>query len=252
MTPLPTSPASPRWGPLIRETRAGLELAALLTSPVAAGIGVPRGDAGPVLVVPAFLGGDDYLGVLRGWLGTVGYVPYASGLWLAGASPLRLLAQLERRTEAIAAAAGRRVTLIGHSLGGVLARALATRRPALVRHVVSLGAPVGADPRLASRPLVRQLSQLLLRDATTLDPPHREAAWQRLRALCATPLAAEVRATSIYTREDAIADWRACVDPTPGAAAYAVPGTHLGLVWNRRVYQLLGPCLAADRRADPA
>ena len=90
-----TRPRSALW----QEQRAALELVELLASPVYYGVGVPRGDGGPVLTFPGFLGSDDYLSLLRGWLRRVGYRPYRSGLAVC-AGPMRdLLARVRLRVE---------------------------------------------------------------------------------------------------------------------------------------------------------
>ena len=70
-------------------------------------------------------------------------------------------------------------------------------------------------------------------------------AWER--ELLTTPLS-QVRLTSIYSRQDAVVDGRACVDFNPRAVAYEVLGTHIGLGWNAQVYKLLGQSL---RRPTP-
>jgi hypothetical protein len=73
--------------------------------------------------------------------------------------------------------------------------------------------------------------------------------WDRAaaeRAYGAAALPAGVRLSSIYSREDAIVDWRTSLVTGPAAAAYRVGGTHLGLAWNVAVYHLLGRVLLAD------
>lgn len=49
---------------------------------------------------------------------------------------------LEQRIETIAVKRGRKVTIVGHSLGGLMARGLAGRRPDLVDGIVTLGSPI--------------------------------------------------------------------------------------------------------------
>ena len=71
--------------PLWRETLFGLDWLALRASPVFCGFGVPRGDGSAVVLVPGFLGTDWYLLDLYGWLGRLGYPPYAAEA--AGARP---------------------------------------------------------------------------------------------------------------------------------------------------------------------
>lgn len=66
-----------------------------------------------------------------------------------------------------------------------------------------------------------------------------------LMGLLADPLPADVRMTAIYTKQDPIVDWRACIDPDPRAESIEVCGTHTGLSWNSQVYRHLGELLAA-------
>ncbi len=220
------------------EQRAGLELAELLTSPLYYGVGVPRGDGAPVLLVPGFLGSDDYLSVLYGWLRRIGYRPFASGLVCIGRID-RLLARLLRRVEAVAIAAGRPLVIIGHSLGGMLCCAAAHRRPDLIDHVITLGTARAADAGDdASHPLVRAMADALLGEGAP--------AWQRVaeHGMLGQPLPDGLRLTCIYSRDDAVVDWTACLDDDPRTGLYEVRGTHTGLAWNAQVYSRLGRVLA--------
>lgn len=227
--------------PLILEQRASIELAELLVSPVYYGVGVPRGNGAPVLLIPGFLGSDGYLTVMNGWLRRIGYRPHVSGLWLNAGSPFDLIGRVLRRVDEAAAAAGRRVTLIGHSLGGVFSRILARLRPDIVSHAITLGAPLVHDPRRAAHPLVGMMADMLVRDRSH---PHTLRAEREMeRELITGPLPDTVRLTSIYSREDAVVHWRACLDEDPRATCHEVRGTHIGLAWNARVYQLIGRSL---------
>jgi hypothetical protein len=49
--------------------------------------------------------------------------------------------------------------------------------------------------------------------------------------------------TAIFSTQDEIVDWRACVDPQ--GDNYQVSGRHLGLVVNREVYRLLADILGS-------
>lgn len=221
---------------LALEQRAGIELAELLASPVYYGLGVPRGNGRHVLLVPGFMGSDGYMSVLSGWLRRVGYRPAQSGITVNAGSLTRLLRQVERRCAELAGRPGR-ITIIGHSLGGVFARVMAVQRPDLIEDVITLGAPLVGSPRDAAHPLVRALGEMLI-----VDNPRREA--EALVHLAA-PLSSEVRLTSIYSREDAIVDYRSCLDRDPRAECFEVRGTHVGLAWNASVYRLLGRMLAS-------
>lgn len=232
---------------LLLEQRAGIELATLLTTPVYYGVQVPRGDGAPVLVVPGFLGSDDYLVVLRGWLRRMGYVAESSGIPLCVGSPFELAAQVVRRAEQIATGRpGKRITLIGHSLGGIVSRMAAVQRPDLIAHVVTLGSPLCPDPRGASHPLVAALAHLLLRERGRTISLREARALER--ECFSAPFPSGTRMTCIYTREDAVADWRSCIEPTGVAEAIEVSGSHTGLAWNARVYRHLGRVLAGGPR----
>jgi triacylglycerol lipase len=223
--------------PLWVEQQAALELAELFVSPVFYGVGVPRGDGTPVLLLPGFLGSDDYLLILRGWLRRIGYQPYPSGLALCAGPLDDLTTRMLHRAEVVATATGQRLTLIGHSLGGLLGCRVALRRPDLVAHVVTLATARGAGARRSAHPLVAAMADLLLWQGA---PPREQ---DMARVLLSSPLPDGVRLTSIYSRGDAVVDWRACRDADPRTALHEVRGTHTGLAWNAAVYRVLGRCL---------
>lgn len=228
---------------LLWEQRAGLELVHLLASPVYYGVGVPRGDGAPVLLLPGFLGSDGYLMPLYGWLRRIGYRPFLAGFAVT-LGPIRdLLARVVRRVDELARACGRPVTVVGHSLGGILGLSVARLRPDAVVHVVTLGSPLGEEPRRSAHPLVGVLAHFLLTGAVTWRALADERALER--ALLGSPLPPGLRLSCVYSREDAVVDFRDCVHADPRAAAYEVRGTHLGLAWNAEVYRLLGRLLAS-------
>ena len=229
------------WPSLLLEQRADLELLELLASPVYYGSGVPRGDDSPVLLVPGLLGSDDYLSLLHGWLWRIGYRPYTSGIPLCAGPVVGLIGQVRRRVEAVAAIEGRPLTLIGHSMGGILSCLAAQQRPDLIGHVVTLGSAVCEDPRAASHPLVVALGDLLSGHGGPASA-RAAAAREGARFDCLPP--AGVRLTCIYSREDAVVDWRACRGGERGDA-HEVRGTHRGLAWNAAVYRHLGRLLPA-------
>jgi pimeloyl-ACP methyl ester carboxylesterase len=55
------------------------------------------------------------------------------------------LDHLEQRAVEASRASGSGVSIIGHSLGGVYARAIARRNPATVRRIVTMGSPLKLD-----------------------------------------------------------------------------------------------------------
>src|SRR3954469_22022160 len=126
------------WGHHVQELRWQAELARLMVDPIYRGAGVPRGDGGPVLLIPGFLAGDSSLTVLAAWLKRMGHRPHASGIRCNVDCSNRALLALEKRLERIATE--RPAAIVGHSRGGHFAKALASRRPELVSQVISLAA----------------------------------------------------------------------------------------------------------------
>src|SRR5882762_6956663 len=120
----------------------GIEFAMLVTDPVFWGSNVPRGDGHPVLLIPGLLANDDYLQPLSNWLRRAGYSPIWSGLRIDPGFSESAIRRVTERVEQEHRSTGLRVSIIGHSMGGALARAAAVRCPNAVRHVITLGSPL--------------------------------------------------------------------------------------------------------------
>jgi len=109
----------------------------------------PKGDGHPILLLPGFMAGETSMKPLYRYLQKLGYDPYQ---WELGRNlgPRAVGLDGEKmvdRLEAIHAKTGRKVSVIGWSLGGAFARQLSRRRPDLVRQVISLGSPLTGTPR---------------------------------------------------------------------------------------------------------
>lgn len=220
---------------LAEAPRATLELAAATAlAPLLAA--ERRGDGHPVLVVPGFLHQDASTMVLRAYLR---WLNYSVSGWEMGAnlgSSESVVSGLRSRVASLAESSGEKITIIGWSLGGLYAHELARRAPGSVRHVVTLGSPIqlaGRRGRSVSAAFDR-LARLHV-SSPLLTRPWREAG----------PL--RVPATSVYSRSDVIAPWRACrLNPGKHRQNIEVFGSHHGLGHNPAVLHLL-----ADRLAQP-
>src|SRR5262252_907146 len=125
-----------------KEALFAADILLLHASPVFYGLGVPRGDGSAVVLIPGFLGTDAYLTQMHTWLGRIGYRPYFSGIGINAECPNILIQQrLNACIEKALHDTGRKIHLIGHSLGGILARAIAAQRPKEIASVISLAAP---------------------------------------------------------------------------------------------------------------
>src|ERR1044072_7676382 len=118
--------------PIWLEALAGIDWLALRASPVYYGLGVPRGNRSAVVVIPGFLGTDLYLTEMYYWLRRIGYNPYFSGIGWNADCLNTLVGRLLKTVERAHKETNKRVHLIGHSLGGVLSRSAAEKRPDLI------------------------------------------------------------------------------------------------------------------------
>jgi pimeloyl-ACP methyl ester carboxylesterase len=217
-----------------------LQLALLIHDPIYSDHNLSPGAGRPLLLIPGFLVGDLSLRVMAGWLRRIGYRPYLSGITWNVYAPERTSALLTLRLTYIVEETHSPVILIGHSLGGVLARFLSASAPQYVRHVVTIGSPLSDAPH-AVHPMIRGAFLFLHR---LRNPRGRiSPAQSHFAATVSAPLPPSVEGTTIFSRDDEIVDWRACIDPR--GTNYQVPGRHLGLVVNRAVYRLLATILSS-------
>ena len=226
--------------PLWREVFVGLDWLALRSSPVYYGIGVPRGDGSAVIVIPGFMGTDMYLQEIYYWLRRIGYRPYMSRIgWNAECVNI-LVDRLSETISKAQAETGRKVHLVGHSLGGVIARSAASLYPDRVASVITLGSPFRG---IRSHPLVlaagERIRERIRRQNGQLQPDCYTG-YCGCDAVTAVQrgLPASVGQSAIYTRSDGVVDWRVCVTDD-AAINFEVSGTHVGLVFNASVYGLI-------------
>ncbi len=246
----PVPPPAPRepqwWGRPVAEFRWQAELLRLLVDPVYAGRGVPRGDGGPVLLVPGFLAGDSSLSVMSGWLRRIAHVPYAAGIAMNVDCSDRAVDRLERLLLRVHVRTGRQVAIVGHSRGGHFAKALAVRHPDAVRAVVALGSGLDEpfDISLPTKAAVAAVRGVL----RSVDPSTARRGCLTTTCDCpfsrdyAAPFPSSVPITSVWSEGDGVVRARAC--QVPYARSVEVTGSHVGLAFNRHAYRAVAEALA--------
>ena len=176
-----------------------------------------------VMVIPGFLGDDQGNGPLIRFLRHLGYT--ASG-WRQG----RNLGPQSFTEDSLTAAltplieAGDgKVSLIGHSLGGIYAREIARMEPENIHQVITLGSPFGKGHQQASH--ASRLYQRLnpnpdARDDDNLNTPP------------------PVPTTAIYTKGDGVVNWRTSLQHGDDHNVHniKVAGSHIGLNLNAAVW----------------
>ncbi len=193
----------------------------------------PRGDGHPVLVLPGLVTSDISTRPLRSFLKRQGYAVSGWGLGRNfGPRPgvqdgmLALIRELNETH-------GRKVSLVGWSLGGVYARQLAKMEPDRVRSVITLGSPFGGKPHATNAWRIYEM--VSGKNAADQDSSFGGA-------LADPP---SVPTTAIYSRTDGICAWQICIEqPSAKAENIEVQGSHCGLGHNPAVVYAVADRLA--------
>ena len=184
----------------------------------------PAGDGHPVLVLPGLGASDRSTALLRRFLGDLGDLGYQALPWELGRNKgvrSGLEERMRTRLRQVHAQTGRKITLVGQSLGGVYARELAKLEPDSVRQVISLGSPFAGHPHATH---ATRLYEALSGDRVDDIPQERQA------RVCRKP---PVPTTSLYSKAD-------------GESIHLRGGSHLGMAASPAALWLL-----ADRLAQP-
>ncbi|MGZ5370691.1 esterase/lipase family protein [Aeromicrobium sp.] len=219
---------------LTEPLRGALSLASL---PLAAPLltRAPRGDGHGVLVLPGLMADDLSTRPLRRFLELLGYDAHGWGLGRNRGPTAAIVAGLPRLVDALADSTGKKVSVIGWSLGGIFARELGREDPASIRQVITLASPYAMRDRQRSRADRAFRSQARSHVAGGV-PPHSTRR---------QPI--PVPTTAIFSRTDGIVDWRSCIEPAaPDHENVLVRASHLGIGVDPAVMWLL-----ADRLAQP-
>jgi pimeloyl-ACP methyl ester carboxylesterase len=193
----------------------------------------PRGDGHSVLVLPGLVASDISTKLLRRYLESRGYDTHGWGLGRNLGPRKGVEEAMLAKLESLNAESGRKVSLIGWSLGGVYARLLTSKRPELVRNVITLGSPFTGSARATNAWRVYEG----VSGQSSEDP-------RRMKHVRPTP---SVPTTSIFSRSDGVVAWRCSIEePGPKSENIEVVASHLGLGAHPAVLYAL-----ADRLAQP-
>ena len=234
--------------PIWFESLVGVDWTLLHLSPVYYGFGVPKGDGSATIVVPGFLGSDVYLYELYLWLGRIGYKPYLSNIGWNADCLNTLSNKLIETIKTAHAETGKKVNLIGHSLGGVLSRSAANQHPELVESIITLASPfrgVRSHPKVVE--MSHRVRARIFRNTDKTDFPNCYTGHCNCKAVSALQnyMPDYIKRTAIYTKSDGIVDWQNCTSRFP-ENNFEVSGTHIGLVYNFQAYKIIAERLAKN------
>lgn len=199
---------------------------------------VPRGDGHTVLVLPGFMTGDWATKALitwlrdagydcRGWGGRTNWGPTPAALTRCAA----LVDEANHRT-------GRKVSLIGRSLGGLFARELAKDAPAKITRVITLGTPIRFPVKTPLSPFAEAMSARFDQSFTA-----------RMPTLANNP---PVPVTAFYSRSDGIVPWRSClVEEGANAENIEVDSPHTIMGSNPVAMRIIAERLAVKNGGFP-
>lgn len=226
----PSAPPSRKL--LMLEVRAIAELSAFFSMAPLLRM-APAGDGHPVLVLPGLSASDMSTRPLRAFLKDRGYGAHGWKLGNNLGPRPGVEARMQERLAELHARYGRKVSVIGWSLGGIFAREMARRAPAHVRSVITLGSPFAGAPRASNAwRLYESVSEQKVED------------WPQRERMKTPP---PVPATAIFSRSDGIVAWQGCLErESPTTENIEVEGSHCGLGHNPLVLYAI-----ADRLAQP-
>lgn len=227
----------------LTEWRALLEMALLpWATPLLAT--APAGDGHPVLLLPGFMADEATLFALKIYLRHRGYDVQTWGFGRNVGFHNKHALALEQKIRYLHHHSGRKVSLVGWSLGGVFAMYAAHQASECVRSVITLGSPVSVDPEGSQSPpfvkaLYRMVAHPMGPEVHVMQPRAKKL---REHVTLALPT------SCLYSMGDGVVPpQEATIDGDPALHEnIRVAGSHTGLGFNAMVLAIV-----ADRLAQP-
>ncbi|MBC7649416.1 MAG: alpha/beta hydrolase [Vitreoscilla sp.] len=194
----------------------------------------PKGDGHAVMVFPGLSANDVSTVPLRYYLQSLNYKPWGWEQGFNFGPRAGVIDQAKSNLERTFASTGRKVSLIGWSLGGVYARELAKDMPHMVRSVITLGTPFAGSYKATNAWRVYQLAS-----GRNIE---RESENYNL------PVAPPVPTSSIYTKTDGVVAWQASIQAPSETNLHTenieVIASHIGLGLNPSAWWAVADRLA--------
>ena len=223
------------------ELRAPLDWATLLLRAPQL-LSAPRGDGRPVMLLPGYGTDESSMRPLGRYLAYLGYDVHDWGIGRNRGKVNHYTEVVGERVQALHdRLSNGPLTLIGWSLGGVIARETARLFPSFVREVITLGTPVIGGPKYTAAAERFAAAENLDLDAFEIEVHERNS------------IGISQPITSIYSKTDGVVGWQASVDTyNDHARNIEVSSSHFGLGANGRVWRLIADILAEAPRPPSA
>ena len=229
---LPTARRPGRLASLL-ELRAPLDWATiLLRAPQL--LRAPRGDGRPVMLLPGYGTDERSMRPLGHYLEYLGYDVYDWGIGRNRGDVEGYIHRIGDRVRMLSADLdGAAITLVGWSLGGVVARETARLYEPHVREVITLGTPIIGGPKYTAA--AQRFAESAKLDLDTFEKEVHER----------NSIGIRQPVTSIYSKLDGVVGWRASIDVyNEQARNIEVYSSHFGIGANGRVWRIIADVLA--------
>lgn len=190
---------------------------------------LPKGDNRPILLIPGYLADEFSMWPLQRFLNKM---QYSAQHWDLGRNLGDVDVDIERlidkTKQCYVQHNNQPVTLIGWSLGGVLAREAARLSATQVKEVITLGTPITGGPKYTAVGNAYARRKKLNLDTFEQHVLERNS------------IGFDQPVTSIYSKTDGIVGWQASLDVYNNHARnIEVNGTHIGLGINPKVWEII-------------
>lgn len=194
---------------------------------------LPKGDGHAIIFFPGFMASDASTRPMRKLFTRLGYETYGWGLGRNLVFNDIRETMMSNLLKEVYEKHGRKVSLVGWSLGGIFVREVAKSNPNMVRSVITLGSPISGDLDHSN---ARRLYEAFNGKPDT-------SMKDRLATISEAP---PVPTSSIYTKTDGIVAWKGSIQrPGKGQTEnICVPASHIGLGINPLVMYALADRLA--------
>lgn len=191
----------------------------------------PRGDGHPVLVLPGLISGDRSTFPIRRYLDRLGYAVYKWDQGLNLGPRDHVIKGLVDKVRKMQDQHNQKISIVGWSLGGAMANALALRMPECTRSVITLGSPLTGHSKGTNAWRMFELASGFRHD----DP-------RLMELMTGEPT---VPATSIMSKTDGVVNWRMSLASDRATAEnIEVSATHFGMGANAAVLWVMADRLA--------